>query len=152
MPPIERPYVLEVLSVTGDKRSKTSPLKENGKYFTSLTSILSKSMDARSDFNLFFDFISFKASTIVNHIDEGEGCSGGRWEGEIWITTFLYIRLQGDLATCIGSWEGIKWTLLNGNGDVFERSTDVQMSSSESDSTNIISSRGSTLICAIEGI
>jgi hypothetical protein len=78
MPSIERPYVLGVLSVTGGKRNKTSPLKEDGKYLTSRTSILSKSMDARSAFDLFLDFVSFKASTIVNPIDEDEGCSGGR--------------------------------------------------------------------------
>jgi hypothetical protein len=64
----------------------------------------------------------------------------------------LYIRLQGDLARCIGSWEGVEWTLLNGNGDVFEKSTDAQISSSEYDSTNTLSSRGSTLTGAIEGI
>jgi hypothetical protein len=78
MPSIERPYVLGALSATGGKRNKTSPLKEDGKYLTSLTSILSKSMDARSDFDLFFDFVSFKASTIVNPVDEGKGCSGER--------------------------------------------------------------------------
>ena len=78
MPSIERPYVLGALSVTGAKRNKTSPLKEDGKYLTSRTSILSKSMDARSDFDLFLDFVYFKASTTVKPIDEGEGCSGGR--------------------------------------------------------------------------
>jgi hypothetical protein len=78
MPSIERPYVLGALSVTGGKRNKTSPLKEDGKYLTSRTSILSKSMDARSDFDIIFYFVSFKASTIVNPVDEGEGCSGGR--------------------------------------------------------------------------
>jgi hypothetical protein len=78
MPSIEQPYVLGALSVTGSKRNKTSPSKKDGKYLTSRTSILSKSMDARSDFNLFLDFVSFKASTIVNPVDEDEGCSGGR--------------------------------------------------------------------------
>ena len=58
-----------------------SPLKENGKYLTSRTFILLKSMDARSDFDIFLDFVSFKASTLVNPIDACEGCNGGRWEG-----------------------------------------------------------------------
>ena len=49
---------------------------------------------------------------------------------EIWETTFLYIKPQGDLATYIGSCEGVEWTFLNGNGDVFEKSTDAQISSS----------------------
>jgi hypothetical protein len=75
---IERPHVLEALNATGGKKNKTSPLKEDGKYLTSRTSILLKSMDARSDFDLFLDFVNFKASTIVNPVDEGEGCSGGR--------------------------------------------------------------------------
>ena len=38
-------------------------------------------MDARSDFDIFLDFVSFKASTLVNPIDVCEGCNGGRWEG-----------------------------------------------------------------------
>ena len=78
MPSIEWPYVVGTFSDTGGKRNKTSPLKEDGKYLTSRTSKLSKSMNARSDFDIFLDFVSFKASTIVNSIDEGEGCSGGR--------------------------------------------------------------------------
>jgi hypothetical protein len=40
-------------------------------------------MDARYYFDFLLDFVSFKASTIVNPIDEGEGCSGGRYEGEV---------------------------------------------------------------------
>jgi hypothetical protein len=78
MPSIERLYILGALSAKGGKRNKTSPLKEDGKYLTSRTFILSKSMDAKSDFDLFLDFVNFKASTIVNPVDEGEGCSGGR--------------------------------------------------------------------------
>jgi hypothetical protein len=140
------------LSATGGKRNKTSPLKEDNKYLTSRTSILSKLMDARSDFDIFLDFVNFKASTIINPVDEGEGCSGGCCKGEIWGTTFLSIRPQGDLATCIGSWEGVEWTLLNGNDDMFERLTNAQMSSFESNSKNTLSSRGSTLTGAIEGI
>ena len=34
-------------------------------------------MNAISEFDIFSDFVSFKASTIVNLINEGEGCSGG---------------------------------------------------------------------------
>lgn len=75
---MERPYVFETPSVTGGKTNKTLPSKEDGKYLTSRTSILSKSMKARSDFDLFLDFVTFKASTIVNLIDDGEGCNGGR--------------------------------------------------------------------------
>jgi hypothetical protein len=78
MSSIERPYVFRALSATRGKRNKISPLKEDGKYLTSRTSILSKSMDERSDFDFFLDFVSFMASTIVSHIDEDEGCSGGR--------------------------------------------------------------------------
>ena len=71
-------------------------------------------MDARSDFDIFLDFVSFKALTIVNLIDEGEGCSGGRWEGKIWETNFLYKRPYGNLAKCIGSCEGVELIFLNG--------------------------------------
>ena len=74
---MERPYVLGTLSATGGKRNKMSSLKNDGKYLTSRTSILSKSMDARSNLD-FFLTVSFKASTIVNSTDESEGCSGGR--------------------------------------------------------------------------
>lgn len=35
-------------------------------------------MDTRSDFDYFLDFMNFKELTIVNPIDEGEGCSRGR--------------------------------------------------------------------------
>ena len=35
-------------------------------------------MDARSDFDFFFNFVSLKAWTLVNPVDEGEGCSGRR--------------------------------------------------------------------------
>jgi hypothetical protein len=70
--------IFGALRATGGKRNKTSPLKEDDKYLTPRTSILSKLMDAKSDFDFFLDFVSFKASTIVNHVDEGEGCSRGR--------------------------------------------------------------------------
>ena len=34
-------------------------------------------MNARYDFDIFLDFVNLKASTIVNLIDDGEGCNGG---------------------------------------------------------------------------
>ena len=60
---------------TKDKRNKMFPSKKDNKYLTSRTSILLISMDAISNFDIFLDFVSFKASKIVNLIDEGEGCS-----------------------------------------------------------------------------
>jgi hypothetical protein len=76
-------------------------------------------------FIFFFDFVSFKAWTIMNPIDEGEGCSERRYEGEIWKINLPYIRPHGNLATHIESCKGVEWTLLNENDDVFERSTDA---------------------------
>ena len=125
-----------------------SSLKEDGKYLASRTSILSKSMNATFDFEFFLDFVSFKASTIVNPIDEGEGCNGGCWEGVIWRTNLPYIGLHGDLATCIGSCERVESTLINGNGKMCEISTNAKISSSEYDNTNTLSSMGSNSTCA----
>ena len=51
-------------------------IEKNGKYLISQTSILSKSMDARSYIDFLLNFVSFKTSTIVNPIDEGKGYSG----------------------------------------------------------------------------
>ena len=96
MSSIERHYVLGHLNATGGKINKMLPLKEDGKYLTSKTSILSKSMDARSNSGFFLDFASFKTSTLVNPIDEGEGCSGGRGESEIWGNNLLYIGPYGN--------------------------------------------------------
>ena len=53
MPSIEHPHILGTLCAIGDKRNKTSSLKKDGKYLTSRTSILSKLINARSDFNFF---------------------------------------------------------------------------------------------------
>jgi hypothetical protein len=77
----------------------------------------------------FLNFVSFEASTIVNPIDEGEGCSAGHWEDVIWQTNLPHIGLHEDLGQCIGSCEWVKLTLLNGHDDVFVRSTNAQMSS-----------------------
>ena len=52
----------------------------------------------------------------------------------------------------LGSCEGVEFLLLNGNGDMSERSTTTQISSSESDNTNILSSLGSNLTVATVGI
>jgi hypothetical protein len=55
-----------------------SPSKDKGKYLTSCTSMLSKSMDAIFDLNLFLYFVNFNVSIIIKLVDEGIGYSGGR--------------------------------------------------------------------------
>ena len=100
----------------------------------------------------FLDFVSFKASTIVNPIDKGERCSWGHWENVIWRADLLYIGLHGNLVAYMGSCERVEFTLLYGNNDMSKRSIDAQMSSSKSDSTNTLLSLGFNLTVAIKGI
>lgn len=56
------------------------------------------------------------------------------------------------LVACMESCEGMKFALLNGNGDVLERSTYAQISFLESNSTISLSSIGSNLSITTEGI
>ena len=127
-------------------------IEKNGKYLISQTSILSKSMDARSYIDFLLNFVSFKTSTIVNPIDEGKGYSGECWEDVNWRTNLPYIGLHRDLATGMRSCERVELTLLNRNDKMFVRSTNTKMSSFESDSMNTLSSVGSYLTCATEGV
>ena len=51
--------------------NKMSLLKEEGKYLTSHISMLSKSIEARPDLDLFLNFVNFNASPILIIVDEG---------------------------------------------------------------------------------
>ena len=59
MPSIKQLYTLETPIDNAGNIHKTSPSKEDGKYLTSRTSILSKSIVVR------LDFINFKASITL---------------------------------------------------------------------------------------
>ena len=74
---IEWPYALGTSSGTRSKTRKISPSKENGKYMTSQTSIFSKSIAVRFDFNIFLYFVNFKASMTINSKNKGKCYSGG---------------------------------------------------------------------------
>jgi hypothetical protein len=71
MPSIERPYTLRTpIGVVG-KTNKSSPSKEGGKYLTSHTFIVSKSIVVKLDLDLLLDLVNFNALTIFNlNIDE----------------------------------------------------------------------------------
>ena len=69
-----------------------------------------------------------------------------------WRTNLPYIGLHRDLATGMRSCERVELTLLNRNDKMFVRSTNTKMSSFESDSMNTLSSVGSYLTCATEGV
>ena len=69
---MERPYVQKTSTFIGGKRNITSPSKIGSKYFTSRTSILSKSIAVRSDLELLLDFVIFNASTILKPKEDEE--------------------------------------------------------------------------------
>lgn len=69
MPSIEWPYTLGTPVDIGGNKNKISPSKESGKYLTSRTSIVSKSIVVRLDLYLFLDFVKFNVLTMLNPIE-----------------------------------------------------------------------------------
>lgn len=70
IPSISRPYNRGIGSGSGGHTNITSPSKDEGKYFTLHNLIFPKSIEARYDFDHFFDLVHFNASTICKTNDE----------------------------------------------------------------------------------
>ena len=66
MPSIECPQAFGSASVTGDKTNKMFLSKEDGKYLTSWTFTLFKSINTMCGLEPFLDLVNFKASTNSN--------------------------------------------------------------------------------------
>lgn len=65
-----RSYTLGTPNATRDNTNKMSSLKNVGKYLTSSPSSMSKSIEARSDLDLFLEFVCFNASTTFKPMDD----------------------------------------------------------------------------------
>lgn len=61
-------------------------------------------------------------------------------------------KLHEDLVACMGSCEWVEFALSNKNDDMSKRSADAQISTFESNSTNILSSVDSNLTVVTKGM
>ena len=139
------PYTLETPIDNGANTKKISPSNEVGKYLTSHTFMLSKSIVISSDLDLILDLVNCKASTIFKRKEDEEGWRGGQGEGDPWGGNFINGRLQGVLLTSIGITLGGVGVLafLRGKCDVSKKSIARQTSSSKSESKRTVFSLGS---------
>ena len=87
----------------GGKKNKISPSREGGKYLTSRTSMLSKSIVIRLDLDLLLNLVNLKASTILECKEDEKMWRGGCGGGDPWGGNFINGRLQGVVSTSIGS-------------------------------------------------
>jgi hypothetical protein len=69
---MKRPCALRTPIITRGRINKTSLSKYGGKYLTSRTSILSKSIVIELDLDLLLDLVNFNALTIFKHEDDKE--------------------------------------------------------------------------------